>query len=203
MNESEKFLVLFGGIFFPIGLIMTVVGIALLCFGELFGAFICLILGVIFGAVGGGCLIAALKTYSKRKKIEKNGRPYTGKIYGYVEDCSGTMNGEYLMNTLVHYFDRKGVEREAVLPTMFVKGSGDFPIGATIDIVEMNSKYTWVKGSVRYEHIAGEEELMDNLPLDPSKLNMVAVECPNCGASFSAAKGFVCKCPYCGGAINN
>ena len=43
---------------------------------------------------------------------------------------------------------------------------------------------------------------MDDKPLDPSKIDKIAVSCPHCGASFSAAKGYVGKCPYCGGVVN-
>lgn len=204
MNESEKFSCLFGGIFFSVGVL--VLGIALFLmigFGEFFASLICLLLGVVFSAVGGGFLIAVFRSTTKRNKVKKNGRRYTGKIYGYIEDYSCTVNGGYLMNTKVRYFDEDGIEREAIIPTGFVKGTGDYPIGATIDIIALDSNYSWDKNSVRYEHIDREEELMDNKPLDPAKINMVAVACSHCGASFSAAKGYVCNCPYCGAAIDN
>ena len=203
MNESEKFLKMIGGIFLSIGLLVGAIGVALIItISEWFAGGIPLLIGVIFSAVGGGILISQFKISSKRKKIENEGEHFTGKIYGYVEDKSCTMNGDYLINIKVHYFDRKGIEREAIIPTGFTRGSGDYPIGATIDIIALNTSYSWVKGSVRYEHIYGEEELMDDKPLDPRMIDMIAVSCPNCGASFSAAKGFTSKCPYCGSAID-
>jgi len=206
MSESDKFLKLFGGIFFSIGVLVLAIGIGMLAFFGLdvwFGAGVCLLIGIIFSAVGGGILLSLIKKANAQRKIEKEGKKYTGKIYGYVEDRSCTMNGAYLMNTRVRYFDDKGIEREAVLNTGFAVGSGDYPIGATIDIIALNTSYTWVKDSVRFEKIYGEEELMDDKPLDPELISMVAVSCPHCGASFSAAKGYVCKCAYCGGAIDN
>lgn len=204
MNDSEKFLVMFGSIFLSVGSLVLFVGIVLILgLGELFGSSICILLGFVFAAVGGGILISQLKAISKRKKVAKTGRRYTGKIYGYVEDKRAIVNNDYLVNIKVHYFDETGIEREAVIPTGFTKGSGDYPIGATIDIVALGSAYSWDKNSVRYEHIDREEELMDNKPLDPKLINMVAVSCPHCGASFRAAKGYVCTCAYCGGAIDN
>ena len=46
--------------------------------------------------------------------------------------------------------------------------------------------------------LSGEQELMDDKPVDPSKLRMNAVQCPNCGASYQAAAGYTGRCPYCG-----
>ena len=42
----------------------------------------------------------------------------------------------------------------------------------------------------------------ESRPVEPEKLNLIAVNCPNCGSSFQAAKGYASKCPYCGGYIN-
>lgn len=204
MNESDKFLRLFGGIFFAVGVLVLSIGVSLIfTIHEMFGALICLLIGFIFAAVGGGILLSVIKSSLARKNLKENGKRYTGKIYGYVDNKSSIMNGDYLVNIKVHYFDEMGIEREAIIPTGFTRGSGDYPIGATIDIIALGTKFTWVENSVRYEHIYREEELMDNKPIDPTKLNMVAVNCPGCGASFSAAKGYVCTCPYCGGTINN
>lgn len=203
MNESEKFNLLFGGIFGGIGVVLTVTSVVLFILREWFPAGVCTLLAVVFGAIGAGFLIALLKTLRKRKRVDKNGKSYTGKIYGYVEDKSFTMNGDYLVNTQVRYFDEEGTEREALIQTRFVKGTGDYPIGATIDIKQLGNEYSWDKNSVRYETIDREDELMDNKPLDPKLINMVAVECKKCGAGFTAAKGYVCTCPYCGNPIDN
>ena len=51
---------------------------------------------------------------------------------------------------------------------------------------------------IRDEILPGEQELMDDKPVDPSKLRMTAVQCPNCGASYQAAAGYTGRCPYCG-----
>lgn len=204
MNESDKFMRMFGGIFFAVGIVCLIISIVVgLILGEWMAGGIMLIFGLLFGTVGGGILLSQLKRSLKRKNVEKNGIRYSGKIYGYVEDKSCTMNDDYLINIKVHYFDNKGIEREAVIRTGFTRGSGDYPIGATIDIIALGSEYSWDKNSVRYEKLAREEELMDDKPLDPMKLNMVAVTCPGCGATFSAAKGYVSRCPYCDRAVNN
>lgn len=99
---------------------------------------------------------------------------------------------------IVHYFDKNQIEREAVIPTAFEKGSGAYPIGMTMDIYEYQGRYGFDPGSVRDEILPGEQELMDDKPVDPSKLRMTAVQCPNCGASYQAAAGYTGRCPYCG-----
>lgn len=202
MNESDKFMRMFGGIFFSVGMLLLGIAAFLLIAWQFFAGGICLLLGVVFSAIGGGILISQMKASAKVKAAMKNGVKYTGKIYGYVDDTSFTMNGAYLVNIKVHYFDEQGIEREAVVPTRFTRGTGGFPIGATIDIIKADSYYTWVQGSVRYEALDREDELMDDKPLAPEKLNMIAVSCQGCGASFTAAKGYASKCPYCGASIN-
>ena len=39
---------------------------------------------------------------------------------------TGVGTGQEQINTKVRYFDEQGIEREAVLPTGFTKGNGDF-----------------------------------------------------------------------------
>lgn len=202
MNDSEKFMRLFGLIFFLTGVLTFISGVITLCVShDLFAGGIPIMLGIVFGVVGGGVLLVGIKKNKERKNVAANGTRYTGKIYGYVENRSYTMNGDFTVNIKVRYFDEMHVEREALLPTEFVKGNGDYPIGATIDFFVLGSSYSWDPKSVRYEKIEGEEELMDSKPIDPGKITMTAVSCPMCGASFSAAKGYVSKCPYCGGSV--
>lgn len=202
MNDSQKFQTLFGGIFFGVGVILLFAGIIVIALGGGIGGIIPLGMSLIFGGIGAGFLIHSYRTSIRMKKILKAGTRYIGKIHSYIENKSVVVNGDYLLNTKVHYFDNNGIEREAVINTMFIKGSSDFPIGATIDIVEYKGKYSWVPGSVRYEIIPREAELMDNKPIDPTMVNMIAIICPGCGVSFSTAQGYVARCPYCGGAIN-
>ena len=85
-----------------------------------------------------------------------------------------------------------------ILPTSFCKGSSQYSLGMTIDILEYQGKYEYDPSSVRYEILPGEQELMDNKTVDPSQLHMIAVTCPNCGASYKKAAGYAEKCPYCG-----
>lgn len=203
MNESEKFLRMFGGIFFAVGVFVGAVGLGIIIiFGEWFGGGIPLLLGICFGGIGGGILAAQFKVDAKRKNIRKTGRRFSGKIYGYIEDKNGTINGDYAVNIKVRYFDEEKIEREAIIPTGFIKGSGEYPIGATIDIYALGTSYSWVEGSVRYEHIEGEDLLMDNKPINTSQLDIIGVECPGCGASFTAARGYTSACPYCMRQIN-
>lgn len=85
-----------------------------------------------------------------------------------------------------------------ILPTSFCQGSSQYPLGMTIDIFEYQGKYEYDPSSVRYEILPGEQELMDNKPVEPSQLHIISVICPNCGASYKKAADYAEKCPYCG-----
>lgn len=62
-----------------------------------------------------------------------------------------------------------------ILPTSFCQGSSQYPLGMTIDILEYQGKYEYDLSSVRYEILPGEQELMDNKPVEPSLLHMISV----------------------------
>lgn len=182
---------------------MLLVGIYIFAASDdIFAAAVPVLMGLVFAATGGGILVAQIKKSKERKKIAAEGTRFIGKIHSYIEDKSCTMNGDYLVNIKVHYYDKAGIEREAIIPTGFTKGSGDYPIGATIDIIALGTRYSWDKDSVRYERIFGEDDLMDDKPINAGNLDMTAVTCSKCGASFTATKGYVSKCPYCGSSTN-
>lgn len=203
MNSSDKFFILFGAIFAGGGLFALCVGVILtIATEDYLGLLITVPLALVFILVGGGFIVSVINTKRKASKIENNGIKYTGKIYSYTDDTSVVVNGQYRVNIKVRYFDKSGIEREALVPTRFTRGEGDFPIGATIDICELDGKYTWVKGSVRFEQIYREEELMDDKPIEPGKVSLAGISCQSCGASFTGARGYVSRCPYCGAAIN-
>lgn len=191
------FFLVFGVGFFLFGLLFFVLGIAL---GPMM--FVFNIVGLIFMLIGGGFIFYKIKSMRDESNIRNHGTKFTGKIYSYVDDTSVMVNGQYRVNIKVHYFDNNGIEREALVPTKFTRGNGDFPIGSTIDILEYKGRYTWVKNSVRFETLYREEELMDDKPIDPTEINIVGVSCQNCGANFSGAKGYVTRCPYCGAPTN-
>ena len=186
-----------------IGIIFTSVGAFILALtlglnlllheGALF-----MILPIAFLTIGLGFIIRVLIGVRKKSNIRKRGTRYAAKIYGYVQNTSYVVNGRYPLNTVVHYFDNYHIEREAILPTSFCQGTSPYPLGMTIDIFEYQGKYEYDPSSVRYEILPGEQELMDNKPVDPSQLHMIAVTCPNCGASYKKAAGYAEKCPYCG-----
>lgn len=138
----------------------------------------------------------------KRMDIVEKGKKYKAKIHSYIENTAFMVNGQFTYNVKAHYFDNNGIEREAILPTSFVRGSNAYPIGMTIDIFEYEGNIGFDRKSVRTEIIPGEAELMDNLPMDPTKVTQIGIVCPNCSASFKATAGFANHCPYCGSAIN-
>lgn len=202
MNMAQKILLIIGIVFAAVGAMVAVVfvfaGIGM-AFQEM-GVFLVLPL---FFIVLGVCFIAAVLTgMHKKSVIVKKGTRYAAKIYSYTENTAYTVNGRFPVNVVVRFFDRNQVRREAVIPTAFEKGAGAYPIGMTMDIYEYQGKYGWDSQSVRDEILPGEQELMDDKPVDTSKLRMKAVQCPNCGASYQAAAGYTGKCPYCGSYYN-
>ncbi|MCQ2534725.1 MAG: hypothetical protein MJ172_09190 [Clostridia bacterium] len=119
MNGSS-FSKFFGGIFAGVGIFTILVG-AIVFVGteEALPLFICGLIGFIFTCIGGGFIASAVFGKRKNKSICQNGTKYTGKIYGYTDDTSVLVNGQYRVNIKVHYFDKNGIEREAIIPTKF------------------------------------------------------------------------------------
>ena len=192
MNIAQKILMLMGSFFTILGTILTIV------FLPIGMAWIPLL----FVIIGLAMICSVYLTIQKAKNIVEKGKKYTGKIYGYVENRAYLVNDSYTYNTRVRYFDEKGTKREAIINTAFPKGDGTYPIGMTMDISEYNGTWGFDTHSVRNEGIYHEKELMENKPIEPDLLNMVAIQCPNCGASFQAAAGYAEKCPYCDTYIN-
>lgn len=198
MNSAQKICIIVGVGFAGIGLFMTL--IFLFAFGKP-GAFI--LIPLMFVVLGLCFIVTILVMLHNKKMIRVHGEKYTAKIYGYVKNTSYMVNGRFPLNVKVHYFDNYGIEREVILPTSISGGADSmFPIGMTIDIYEYNGKYSYDPASVRGERLRREEELMDNKPIDPEQLHLIAVRCSNCGASYKAATGYASRCPYCGGYQN-
>lgn len=200
MNGAQKVLILVGGIFASAGAILTAVFLGVSSIFGGVGGFIAIPLG--FVVLGLGFIFSVVSSYVKKKKIVKRGDKYAAKIYGYVENTSYMLNGRFTLNVKVHYFDKAHIEREAILPTEFARGSNLYPIGMTIDIYDYRGKFGFDPKSVRAEILPGEEELMDDKPVNPDQVQLVAVTCPNCGSSFQAAAGYSSKCPYCESYLN-
>ena len=200
MNAAHKIVVLVGSIFLAVGVFVGIIFAIVAEPGKFPLAMLSLPGG--FLLIGGGMDIVVAILVHNKKMIVKKGVRYPAKIYGYTENTSVKVNNTYMMDTIVHYFDSYYVEREAIIPTGFTRGAGMYPIGLTIDIFEYNGKYGYDPDSVRDERLPGEEELMDDKPVAPDQLRLVAVRCPNCGSSFRAATGYSSKCPYCGNYLN-
>lgn len=200
MNSVQKILLFIGGMFAAIGAMVSIVFIGVSSATGESGVFVVIPLGFVF--IGLGFIIGVIISIVNKKIIVKRGNKYVAKIYGYVDNTSFLENGEFTQNVKVHYFDRMHIEREAILPTSFAKGSNLYPIGMTIDIYEYHGKFGFDPKSVRGEILPGEEELMDDKPVSPNQVQLVAVTCPNCGSSFQAAAGYSSKCPYCESYLN-
>lgn len=196
MNDAQKILMIMGAGFTAVGTIVTIVFVGV---GDI-GVF--LVIPVFFILLGICFIVGVFVSLANKKKIQTQGRRFPAKIYGYVDNTSYTVNNNFTVNVKVHYFDERHIEREAILPTSFPKGSGMYPIGMTIDIFEYQGQYSFDPNSVRNERLLGEEELMDDKPVAPEQLQLVAVTCPYCGSHFQAAAGYSSKCPYCNGYIN-
>lgn len=177
-------------------------GITFIIFSGVKGFGVFSLIPLLFVIIG-ICFIAAFFMNKKKKSdIINKGSRYTGKIYGYIQDTTVTVNGAYPINIKVRYFDENHNVKEGIIPTGFPKGSNQYAIGMTIDIFEYRGKYGWDKASVRDERIFDEEILMDVKPIEPEKIKLIAMNCPNCGSSFQATKGYSNKCPYCGSYLN-
>ena len=163
MNVAQKIIAIMGAFYVLIGGAISIV--FLFAFWGTPGGLGFLAIPMLFVILGMAFIIGALIPEFKKNRIKKHGDAYKAKIYGYVENTSYRVNGRFPINVKVHYFDKKGIEREAVLPAGMSKGSGEYPIGMTMDIYEYRGKYSFDPKSVRDEILPGEAELMDDKPV--------------------------------------
>lgn len=192
----RKILLILGGGFVAIGLMVAIVFLSI---GEI-GFF--LAIPFFFVLIGLAIVISVIVSYVKEASVKTKGTKYKAKIYSYVDDTSVVVNGAFQVNCKVHFFDRNGIEKEAIIPTAFARGSSEYPIGMTIDIFEYNGRYGFDKNSVRDEVLDREEELMDDKPIDRAKIRKVAISCQSCGITYEAIGGYSASCPYCGNKVN-
>lgn len=199
-----EFILLFmGGIFFGVGLVTTTIFSSV---SDMFpgrsgaGAFI--MIPLLFTLIGAIILGFAVREIIRKSNVRKKGTRYPAKVYGYVDDTSFVVNGQYTVNIKVRFFDSNNFIREAIIPTQFNRNSSMYGIGMTIDIFEYNGRFSWDKKSARFEKLPNENQLMDERPVNPDEINLIAVTCPYCGANFKATSGYTNRCPYCDGYIN-
>ncbi|MBQ0065952.1 MAG: hypothetical protein KBT48_09325 [Firmicutes bacterium] len=196
MDSAFVILAIMGAAFIGIGGIVSTVFISV---GGI-GVFSIIPL---FFVLLGACFLASFFIHLKKKSdIRNKGTRYPAKIFGYVQDTTVSVNGAYPVNLKVRYFDSNRKVKEAIIPTGFPRGSNQYAIGMTMDIFEYKGKYGWDKDSLRDETLLNECMLMDEKPVEPGKVKRIAMDCPNCGASFQATKGYSNKCPYCGSYID-
>ncbi len=192
MKTVYKILILVGAIFALVGALLTFIFLAS---RDVFGLWA--LSPLIFVVLGLCFIIPGIIDFKRTRNILNNGKRIPAKICGYVEDKNVVINGGYAVNTIVRYFDSYRRVKETVIETGFQHGSNAYPIGMTVDLYEYDGKISWDRDSVRQETIFDEKELMGGIE-DNSDGEVIAVECPKCGASFCATKGFANRCPYCG-----
>ena len=135
--------------------------------------------------------------YNKTKKSDKKMKPkrlapfVSNLIYPPTCGICGKLNSNFLCNKC-----QKLLEPQAKFK-IEKNLNPNYYFEEHLYIFEYQGKYEYDPSSVRYEILPGEQELMDNKPVDPSQLHMIAVTCPNCGASYKKAAGYAEKCPYC------
>lgn len=195
-------LFLMGGMFFTIGMVMTILFASTSGIFRESGIGVFVLIPLLFALIGAIMLVIAFRQMIRKMEVRSKGTRYPAKVYGYVDDSSFVVNGQYTVNTKVRFFDVNHYVREAIIPTQFSRNSNMYGIGMTIDIFEYNGRFSWDPRSLRYEHITGEKELMDNRPVVPEEMKLVGVTCPSCGANFQASSGYANRCPYCDGYIN-
>lgn len=196
MNFLRNIILILGASFFFIGTLVTVIFAAL---GD-FGVF--LLIPGFFVLIGIVFIVAGINMAISAKKIKSKGTKYKAKIYSYVDNTSVVVNGTFTVNCKVHFWDKNGIEKEAIIPTGFTRGSNEYPIGMTIDIYEYEGRYDFDKHSVRSEILDREDELMDDKPVDRAQVRMTAISCQSCGITYEAVAGYSASCPYCGHKIN-
>ena len=196
MNFLRNIILILGASFFFIGTLVTVIFASL---GD-FGVF--LLIPGFFVLIGIAFIVAGINMAISAKKIKSRGTKYKAKIYSYVDNTSVVVNGTFTVNCKVHFWDKNGIEKEAIIPTGFTRGSNEYPIGMTIDIYEYEGRYDFDKHSVRSEILDREDELMDDKPVDRAQVRMTAISCQSCGITYEAVAGYSASCPYCGNKIN-
>ena len=192
MKTVYKILILVGAIFALVGSLLTFI---FFVNRDVFGLWS--LFPLFFVALGLCFIIPGIIDVTKNRKIIKNGKRIPAKICGYVEDKHVVINGGYAVNTVVRYFDSYRRVKECVIETGFQRGSNAYPIGMTVDLYEYDGKISWDQDSVRQETLFDEKELMDGIE-DTSDGEVIAVNCPKCGALFCTAREYAAKCPYCG-----
>ncbi|MCQ2515429.1 MAG: hypothetical protein MJ094_01035 [Saccharofermentans sp.] len=196
MNFLRNVILILGASFLGMGTLVTTI------FATTGGAGAFLLIPIFFAVIGIVFLVAGIKMLIADKKIKAKGTKYKAKIYSYVDNTSVVVNGTFTVNCKVHFWDKNGIEKEAIIPTGFTRGSNEYPIGMTIDIYEYEGRYDFDKHSVRSEILDREDELMDDKPVDRAQVRMTAISCQSCGITYEAVAGYSASCPYCGHKIN-
>ena len=199
MSKDLSFVNIAGGIFAFLGLFAFVAGIyKMIATGDILYNLMTVLAGVFVIFVGVALCYPSLKLASKRKTILKKGREYTGKIHSYVYDKTYFMDGNFLVNLMVRYFDPDGQKCEALVVTRADSKSNKFPLRSTIKIREYKGEFAYVPGSISHTKIEGEDNLMTGSAFAPGSYHLIAKSCSGCGASYTVASSKIRRCPYCG-----
>ncbi len=200
MKSQHVILLILGSCFAGIGLVVGIIFAAVASAIHDPAFTVMTLIPVLFFLIGCGILLFVFVNIAKLRTVKKKGTQYAAKIYAYVQDFSVMVNGAPQINLKVRYYTDQ--VKEAILPTGFSSGSQKYPIGYTIDIFEYQGNFSWDAASIRKERLPYEEELMSDRPVEPEKLDMIAVTCKSCGATYQAAAGYANRCPYCGNDTN-
>ena len=99
------------------------------------------------------------------------------------------------LNPWIKYFSSKRARLQAT--SMSPTACRKHRVCSTLTFYHRLRKYQHSPTDICLRYVY-KRQLMDDKPVDPSKLRMTAVQCPNCGASYQAAAGYTGRCPYCG-----
>jgi hypothetical protein len=109
---AAKILLLIGAIFAPIGVIFTPIGLFMLLGDEPTGAFIFLIIGVVFFLIGAGFLFFGGREVLRWRRLIQYGVPAWGMAIDVDYDTTVTVNNQHPIALRYAFVDADGQTRE-------------------------------------------------------------------------------------------
>lgn len=108
-------LFLMGGMFFTIGMVMTILFASTSGIFRESGIGVFVLIPLLFALIGAVMLVIAFRQMIRKMEVRSKGTRYPAKVYGYVDDSSFVVNGQYTVNTKVRFFDVNHYVREEEL----------------------------------------------------------------------------------------
>ncbi len=138
------FFIVFGGIFFFVGLSIFVgMLIGYFLAGDIMFLLFSLLFGIVFCGIGIGTFIAGFKTYRHRKEIINLGFHTKARVIDYDDNTTTYVNGVPLLDLIV-LFEYHGISKIAKLSTNSTH-STQYPINSLVDVSVYGQEIILVK----------------------------------------------------------